>query len=94
MGLEPEKTYLCKVGKRNVRIRRKDLKRRLPHLQGEEVHVILLDGRTFAGKVTAVAEESLTVRDANARWTSLKRHTHQIPLNDVLEVIFDKVTDY
>lgn len=82
------------MGKRNIRIRRHELANRLGELKNQEAHVILLDGRTFFGKVTETAPQSLTIVDVNARWTSLKRHTHQLALADIMEVIFDQVTEY
>lgn len=82
------------MGKRNIRIRRHELPERLDELQEEEVHVVLLDGRTFFGKVFATSPEALTLRDVNANWTNVKRHTHLLPLKDIMEVIFDKVTEY
>ncbi len=54
----------------------------------------MLEGTTYAGKCMEVKPDALVIRDANARWTSLRRHTHTLPLSDILEVIFDKVTDY
>ena len=88
------KGYLCAVGKRNIRIRRDQLARRLSELPGEEIHVILLGGTTYNGKCVEAKAGEIVLRDANARWTSLRRHTHRISTQDVLEVIFDKVTDY
>lgn len=82
------------MGKRNIRIRRHELQNRAAELKNEEAHVVLLDGRTYFGRVLDANAETLTIRDVNARWTSVKRHTHQLPLSDIMEVIFDKVTQY
>lgn len=67
---------------------------RLAELPGKEVHVVMRDGSTHFGTVLSGTSSDLSVRDANAAWTSRKRHTHRLPLAEVMEVIFDIVTAY
>jgi small nuclear ribonucleoprotein (snRNP)-like protein len=82
------------VGTRNIRISRRQVAERLSEIDGREVHIVLRDGRTFFGKVVSVSPAQISIRDVNARWTSLKRHTHALSLDDIIEVILDTVTDY
>lgn len=82
------------MGKRNIRILRHQLLDRLAELPGKEAHVVMRDGNTHFGTVLSATAADITVRDANAAWTSRKRHTHRLPLAEVMEVIFDIVTAY
>ncbi len=82
------------MGKRNIRIFRHQLPERLHELENLEVHVILRNGTTFFGRVKDANPDFIQIQDINARWTSIKKHTHKIPLDDVLEVIFDVVAEY
>jgi len=82
------------MGKRNVRIPRQELASRLHEIADLEVHVILTDGTTRFGHIIKTQASEITLRDINARWTSIKKHTHKIPLNTVVEVIFDIVAEY
>ncbi|HHG85000.1 MAG TPA: hypothetical protein ENJ82_09675 [Bacteroidetes bacterium] len=83
------------MGTRNIRIRRSQVAARLPELSGKTVHIILQNGRTYSGEViSATVEGGLSIRDHNAPWTSRKRHTHKIDLDQVIEVILDTVTDF
>lgn len=86
--------YLCQVGKRNIRILRHELSSRISEIKDLEVQVILLNGKTWFGKVVRIDSQSITVQDANAQWTNVRRHSHLIQLPDIMEVIFDLVSDY
>ena len=82
------------MGKRNVRILRQQLPDRLSELEGKEVHVVLTDGTTRFGKILGTTSDRITLQDLNAGWTSRKRHTHHIPLAQIMEAIYDLVADY
>lgn len=82
------------MGKRNIRILRHQLLDRLAELPGKEAHVVMRDGSTHFGTVIQASAIRLEVRDANAAWTSRKRHTHLLSTTEVMEVIFDIVTAY
>jgi hypothetical protein len=86
--------YLCAVGKRNIRILRHQLLDRLSELPGKEAHVVMRDGSTHFGLVRSATATQIEVRDVNAAWTHLGRHTHVLSMADVMEVIFDIVTAY
>jgi hypothetical protein len=86
--------YLCTVGKRNIRVLRHQLSDRLSELPGKEAHVVMRDGSTHFGLVISASATQIEVRDANAAWTQRKRHTHILPMTDVMEVIFDIVTAF
>ena len=82
------------MGKRNVRIRQDQLQERFAETLNKEVHVVLLDGTTYFGKVLAAELDEVVVQDINARWTHQKRHTHTLKCGDISEIIFDVVADY
>lgn len=82
------------MGKRNIRIFRHQLPDRSQEIKDQEGHVILRDGTTFFGRVKEADRTHIQIQDVNARWTSIKKHTHKIPITDVLEVIFDVVAEY
>lgn len=82
------------MGTRNIRISRRQLVDKLAEIDGQSAHIVLRDGKTFSGKVVSVSPTQIKVRDVNAAWTSLKRHTHPISLDEIMEVILDTVTDY
>ncbi|MEM0998365.1 MAG: hypothetical protein AAGN35_14995 [Bacteroidota bacterium] len=82
------------MGTRNIRIMRSQIAERRDEITGQIAHVVLRNGKTHSGVVIEADAESLTVRDTNARWTSRKRHTHRVPLVEIMEVILDTVTKY
>jgi hypothetical protein len=82
------------VGKRNIRIQRHELPQRLREIEGKEVHVVMMDGKTHFGLLISADASALHLRDANAKWTSLRRHSQVLPLDGIMEVIFDLVTAY
>lgn len=82
------------MGKRNVRIPRQELASRLHEIADLEVHVILTDGTTHFGRIVETHPTEIILRDVNARWTSIRRHTHKIPLTNITEVILDIVAEY
>jgi hypothetical protein len=73
---------------------RSQLTERLGEIDGKNAHVVLLDGKTHSGLVIAADSKQITIRDFNARWTNLRRHTHHLALEDIMEVILDTVTEY
>lgn len=82
------------MGKRTIRILRKDIGKHLDTLMGKEAHVVGRDGKTYFGTVVSVSEEVLVVKDANTAWYNQKRHSHSLPLVSIYEIILDLVTDY
>jgi|GEM_PF-2556983 hypothetical protein len=82
------------MGKRNVRIHQAVLANRLSELNGKIAHVILKDGTTFSGEVTKASLDGIVLVDCNAKWTQIRSHTHQIPLEKVEEVIYDLIAAY
>jgi hypothetical protein len=50
------------------------------------VEVLLHNGRTRSGRLVAVSEKGLSIRDLNARWYNLRKHTHTHTWAEVEEV--------
>lgn len=82
------------MGTRNIRIRRKDMHQHWDSLPGKVLHVVMEDGTTISGLVTAVATDSITLRDANSTWYNRKKHTHTLARNSIQEIILDLISSY
>jgi len=75
------------VGKRQVRIFRKDLFLKKSEIQGQDAHVILSDQVVHHGQILSVTEQHLRLRNPRAK-------EMQLELAAVQEIVYDKETDY
>lgn len=71
------------MGKRQIRIHRKDLHHRAPELLQQPFVQVLLQSRTvFSGKPLHLSKQELQLQD-------LRFNRHTLPLEQVEEVIYD-----
>lgn len=82
------------MGKRTIRIPSHVLTSKAASLVGEEAHVILQNGQTYFGNVTAADDESLSIVAKSTVWYNLSSHTHRLLFTTIQEVIVDKVTEW
>ncbi|WP_234733346.1 hypothetical protein [Tellurirhabdus bombi] len=75
------------MGKRLIRIRAANLLEQTARLTGTEVNLVFLDGRTLHGRLTAVQESQLSLRDNIG-------HRHTVPVAEIDEVVFDEVAPF
>jgi hypothetical protein len=79
------------MGKRTLRVMRSKIAAKLDELPGKQAQIVLLDGKTYAGRILSAATTGIVVEDANAAWTNLNRHQHSIRIDDIhyiaLEII-------
>jgi hypothetical protein len=75
------------MGKRLIRIRAANLLEHAARLTGTEVNLVLLDGRTLHGRLTAVEKDQLGLRDNIG-------HQHTVPVAKIDEVVFDEVAPF
>jgi hypothetical protein len=77
------------MGTRTIRIPRSKIEAQLSKLPGQSAQVVMCDGKTHAGRVQSAAAEGILLIDANAAWTSQKRHTQALALADISFIILD-----
>jgi hypothetical protein len=65
-----------------IRIKSGNVFSGLQNLKGTELNAVLIDGKTYFGKLLAVTTDLLTLVDS-------KQHHHQIPITGVYEIIYD-----
>lgn len=76
------------MGKRQTRLYGETLSAAcLSPLLNEVVEVVLRNGRTFTGQLTAAESAYLTLRGINAKWYNRKRHTHRLFYINIEEVV-------
>jgi hypothetical protein len=76
------------MGKRQIRIYRKDIAAHLPELlMRESVQVVLRNRVVVQGKLSSASEEAFELVDG-------RRSKHAIPVQDVEEVIYDIEAPY
>jgi hypothetical protein len=78
------------MGIRSKRITGLDLPQGLNAHLGQSVQVITWSGHTYLGRLISLEADHVVVRDFNAYWYNRKRHTHQIPLEQLREVVVDQ----
>jgi hypothetical protein len=81
------------MGKRTIRIPRNQLAAKLDSLLGQIAQVVMLDGKTHAGRVESVAD-GIVLSDANAAWTSTRRHAQQLALADIHYIVLDVISPW
>jgi hypothetical protein len=75
------------VGKRQVRISRKELLLKKSEIEGKMGHVIMADHVVHNGQILAVSDKNLELRDP-------RFNKHILEIGAILEVVYDKETDY
>ena len=82
------------MGKRTIRILKKDIPNHLDSLPGKEAHVVGRDGITYFGTVESANRNEVVIRDGNSAWYNRKKHRHILPIASIYEIILDLVSDY
>lgn len=82
------------MGKRNIRILRREIPSRISQITGKEIQAVLVDGTTIAGTLTKVEGQNAVISTINAGWHNRKRHTHSVAFMDISEIILDEVTEW
>jgi hypothetical protein len=80
------------MGKRTIRIPRSKISAQLDTLPGKTVHVVMLDGKTHAGRVLTAVASQIVVEDVNAAWTSKGRHQQVLSTVDIFYIVYDIIT--
>ncbi|MGV3587744.1 MAG: hypothetical protein ACO1OF_12120 [Adhaeribacter sp.] len=75
------------MGKRQVRISRKDILLKKAELEGVTGHVIMADHVVHNGQILAVSDSQLELRDP-------RFNKHKLEMGAILEIVYDKETDY
>ena len=75
------------MGKRQVRIFRKDILSKKSEIEGKPGHVILSDHVVHHGQFLEVTESHLLLRDP-------RFNKHTLELGAIEEVVYDKETEY
>jgi hypothetical protein len=73
------------MGKRQIRIFRKDIVLKKTEIVGREGHVILTDHVVFNGKILEITDRQLILQD-------LRLNKHVLDLTQLVEVVYDKET--
>ncbi len=66
------------------------LPEKVSEIEGKTVQVIMWGGETRMGKVRLITSEHVEINDLNRMWYNRKRHTHQIPISEIREVLIDR----
>lgn len=82
------------MGTRTTRIPSNKLEQKKDGLVGKLVQVVFWEGSTKTGRVESANATSITVRDPNTVWYNRKRHTHDIELSAIREVLLDEVSEW
>ncbi len=75
------------MGKRQVRIAAKDLTTKINDLIGLEINIVTRSARPLFGVLKKVDKDKLIIKN-------LRLHTITCPIDDVLEIIYDKEAAY
>ena len=75
------------MGKRQVRIFRKDIALKKSEILHKTGHVILTDHVVFTGHILDITETGLVLKD-------FRFNNHVLELNQVLEFVYDIETEY
>lgn len=82
------------MGKRTIRVPRSKIPAQLGELPGKAVHVVMVDGKTHAGRIQAASLETLVLEDANAAWTSRARHRQRLAMTDIFYIVYDIISPW
>ena len=75
------------MGKRQVRIFRKDILLKKSEIEGKPGHVIMADHVVHNGQIMEITDSHLLLRDP-------RFNIHALALSAIEEVVYDKETDY
>lgn len=75
------------MGKRQIRIFRKDIVFKKDEILTKIGHVILADHVVFTGRVLEISEDNLVLED-------FRFNNHVLKLSQVLEIVYDIETEY
>lgn len=75
------------MGKRQIRIFRKDIVLKKAEILNKIGHVILADHVVLTGRVLEISEDSLVLEN-------FRFNNHLLNLNQVLEIVYDIETEY
>jgi hypothetical protein len=75
------------VGKRQVRVFRKDILLKKSDIEGKPGHVIMSDHVVHNGQILEVTESHLVLLDP-------RFNKHSLEMDTIEEVVYDKETDY
>lgn len=75
------------MGKRQVRISRKDILVKKSEIEGKLGHVILTDHVVHSGQILVVSDDYLELLDP-------RFNKHKLEIGAILEIVYDKETDY
>ncbi len=75
------------MGKRQVRISRKDILLKKSEIEGKPGHVILANHVVHNGQILEITDSHLVLRDP-------RFHKHSLEIDAILEVVYDKETEY
>ncbi|ABG60254.1 hypothetical protein [Cytophaga hutchinsonii] len=75
------------MGKRLQRIGISDIRANMQHLIDTDVHLVLKDGATYYGIITAWKNDSFEFKD-------FRNSKHHFLLADVFEIVVDKLAAY
>lgn len=82
------------MGTRTTRIPSNHLEEKKAALLGKMVQVVFWEGNTKTGTVESISEAFISVVDPNTMWYNRKRHTHQINLEAIREILVDEVVEW
>lgn len=82
------------MGKRSERFSGKALGEKIKDLTGKEVQLILWEGATYYGDLLEAEGDKVRIRDKNAHWYNRRQHTHDFEINDIREIIVDRLSQW
>lgn len=82
------------MGTRTSRIPSNHLQEQKASLLGKTIQIVFWAGSTKTGRVESVDDSFLTLIDGNTIWYNRKRHTHQISLEAIREILVDEVVEW
>jgi hypothetical protein len=80
------------MGKRTIRIPRSKIPMQTATLPGKTVHVVMLDGKTHAGRILSADANQIVVEDGNAAWTHKGRHQQTLSVAEVYYIVYDVIS--
>lgn len=73
------------MAKKLIRVAAPDIPKRLEELREREIHIVLLSGAVRLGVIRELKEDVII-------FYNLKKHKISVPLNQVQEVIYDRLS--
>lgn len=81
------------MGKRTIRLRKKDLPEKLLEIKmNTEIQVVLSNGKTLSGNIMERNQTGLTIKSGNPAWYNTKAHLQVLAWHDIIEVEYDLPT--